>query len=148
MRALGASKSLTILVLAVILTFGRVEGQEQRPERCPPGWRLAGNPDRCLFGKGDTVVRCNGECQSCAGGRSVKAGETGGPAGGCKDCGPQGVCTVCGVSLSCLNQASEREVKKRHIDPNLPETPKSTEPVPQQYTLPRGGTGIFKQMKP
>jgi hypothetical protein len=145
MRTLGVSQSLTIIVLAVILTFGRVEGQEQRPERCPPGWRLAGNPDRCLFSKGGTVVRCDGECQSCYAERGAKAGETGGRAGGCLTCGPQVVCTGCQVSISCLNP--EPEVKKRNIDPNLPGKPKSSEPVPQQDTQPKGG-GIFKQMKP
>ena len=118
MRTLGVSQSLTILVLAVILALCAVAlllFNTAEAAGCPPGWKSNPDAKNCLL-ESKTAIRCDGRCQTCFSFRGAKPGETGRPAGGCPECGPDFACVGCAIGLSCMDQ----EVKKRNIDPNLP----------------------------
>jgi hypothetical protein len=148
MRTLGVSRALTVLILVVVALspFGVADARYysrhgKAVAGCPPGWEFNPDNNNCLSPSGP-AIRCDGRCQKCFYFRGAKPGETGGAAGGCPTCGPDFICGACAISLSC----SDPE-ENRNIDPNLPGKPKSSEPVPQQDTQPKGG-GIFKQMKP
>jgi len=93
---------------------------------CPPGWTLY--PAGYCFPpgpRGNSPVPCTGLCDKCAGGRGAREGETGGPAGGCKDaavCGAKGVCTLCVKSASCLDRMKPSGFKNywKPVDPVVP----------------------------
>ncbi len=90
---------------------------------CPEGYYADHDEGYCWpklnnrKSNGAHAVNCSGPCDRCGSARRVVLGEIGGPAGGCKTCSHDSVCTVCGKVTGCL-------------DPNAPAKPGTVNTTP------------------
>ena len=113
---------------------------------CPPGWFAyddgACHPPCALKNSPECdkpQVRCDGECDQCGGMRGAAVGETGGPAGGCKDCGPMAVCELCVKKPNCtptMHPSRFKHYKKKPVEPD------PVDPLDKKGVFEKPGTGI------
>jgi hypothetical protein len=104
MRTLGVSQPLTVVALAAVLTFGALAlsafSEAAANEPCKPGVAPKDQPPACI----EPRVNCDpAKCQHCYAIQGTDVGEKGGAAGGCPECGPQGVCIGCATVPNCTH---------------------------------------------